>query len=94
MSVIWSEYDADGSGHLDKEETRQFIMDTIREMGDGEEFTEDDFDECFAKVDLDGSGTIDFEEMLYFIKVVASSESQKQIGDSTVTNTQPSQSPR
>ena len=46
-------------------------MSTIREMGDGEEFSDEDFDSCFKKVDLDGSGTIDEEEMLTFIKVVA-----------------------
>ena len=51
-----------------------FIMDTIKEMGDGETFTDDDFEACFKQVDLDGSGTIDQEEMLTFIKVVANIE--------------------
>ena len=49
-------------------------MDTIKEMGDGETFTDDDFEACFKQVDLDGSGTIDQEEMLTFIKVVANIE--------------------
>ena len=40
-------------------------------MGDEEGFTDEDFDNCFAKVDVDGSGTIDQEEMLGFIKIVA-----------------------
>ena len=49
-------------------------MDTIKEMGDGEQFSDEDFENCFKKVDLDGSGTIDQEEMLTFIKIVANIE--------------------
>ena len=46
-------------------------MDTIKEMGDDEQFTGEDFEACFKQVDTDGSGTIDQEEMLSFIKIVA-----------------------
>ena len=59
------------SGYLDKEECQRFIMDTIKEMGDDEQFTGEDFEACFKQVDTDGSGTIDQEEMLSFIKIVA-----------------------
>ena len=46
-------------------------MDTVKEMGGDEEFTDEEFEACFKQVDLDGSGTIDQEEMLQFIKIVA-----------------------
>ena len=67
VKQIWSEYDDDNSGVLDKEETKRFIMSTIKDMGDGESFTNEDFEKCFKKVDSDGSGTVDPEEMLQFI---------------------------
>ena len=31
---IWRDYDEDGSGELDKEETRKFVFDTLKEMSD------------------------------------------------------------
>ena len=60
-------------------------MSTIREMqnaGQGkasqtasfpgsEDFSDEDFESCFRKVDTDNSGVISREEMLHFIKVVA-----------------------
>ena len=42
-------------------------MSTIKDMGDGGSFTNEDFEKCFQKVDSDGSGTVDPEEMLKFI---------------------------
>ena len=71
VQQIWTEYDDDASGFLDKDECKNFIMDTVKEMGDGEQFTDEDFEACFAQVDTDGSGTIDQDEMLSFIKIVA-----------------------
>ena len=32
---IWGTYDKDNSGALDKEETKQFVKDTLKEMADG-----------------------------------------------------------
>ena len=70
---IWAQYDVDNSGFLDKEETRQFVRNTIKEMGEaGEsEFSNEDFEQCFKEFDDDGSGTIEKDEMAKFIKKVA-----------------------
>jgi len=40
---IWVEYDKDGLGALDKDETKKFVKNTLSEMGDGGEFSEKDF---------------------------------------------------
>ena len=90
---IWAEYDKDGSGQLDREECKDFILSTIREMqsagqggppaGQGRstvstqaalglgDFSDEDFEACFRKVDTDNSGVISRDEMLTFLKVVA-----------------------
>ena len=68
---IWKEYDKDGNGNLDKEETKAFVKKTLTEMAGGDEFSEDDFDACFKEFDKDGSGTIEKDEMAVFIKKVA-----------------------
>jgi Ca2+-binding EF-hand superfamily protein len=66
---IWGTYDKDNSGALDKEETKQFVKDTLKEMADGDD--EEDFNKCFEEFDKDGSGTIEKDEMALFIKKVA-----------------------
>ena len=68
---IWKEYDKDNSGALDKDETKKFVKNTLNEMNDSGEFSEDDFDACFREFDKDGSGTIEKDEMALFIKKVA-----------------------
>ena len=69
---IWAEYDKDGNGNLDKEETKAFVKKTLCDMSDdGGEFSDDDFEACFKEFDKDGSGTIEKDEMAVFIKKVA-----------------------
>ena len=68
---IWAIYDKDGSGALDKEETKRFVQNTLSEMNDSGEFSEADFDACFKEFDKDGSGTIEKDEMVIFINYVA-----------------------
>ena len=68
---IWKNYDKDNSGALDKGETREFVKNTLTEMGEGGEFGESDFDACFKEFDKDGNGTISKLEMREFIKKVA-----------------------
>ena len=68
---IWAQYDKDGNGHLDKTEAKGFIEETLKSMGDGASFTEEDFNACFAEFDKDNSGTIEKTEMAVFIKKVA-----------------------
>ena len=68
---IWKEYDKDNSGALDKEETKLFVKNTLGEINDNGDFSEEDFDACFKEFDKDGSGTIEKDEMALFIKRVA-----------------------
>ena len=68
---IWAEYDKDGNGNLDKNETKAFVQKTLAEMAGNEEFSDEDFDACFKEFDKDGSGTIEKDEMALFIKKVA-----------------------
>jgi len=44
---IWREYDKDNSGALDKEETKKFVQDTLGNLGSGDEFSDEAFDEVF-----------------------------------------------
>ena len=80
IDQIWEQYDEDNSGYLDREETRRFIISTIGEMDEADDdnddnrddgFTEEDFEQCFRKVDVDNSGAISKDEMLTFIKLIA-----------------------
>ena len=68
---IWKTYDKDNSGFLDKEETKEFVKNTLTEMGENGEFSESDFEACFKEFDKDGNGTISRDEMKVFIKKVA-----------------------
>ena len=71
VSEIWAQYDKDNNGHLDKKESRAFIEQTLRDMGDNSSFTEEDFETTFKEFDKNGDGTIDRKEMASFIKKVA-----------------------
>merc|ERR1719469_830824 len=48
---IWGTYDKDNSGALDKDETKQFVKDTLKEMADGDD--NDEFnEEVLFRVDV------------------------------------------
>ena len=68
---IWKAYDKDNSGFLDKQETKAFVKNTLSEMGENGEFSDNDFEACFKEFDKDGNGTISKDEMKAFIKKVA-----------------------
>ena len=72
---IWNTYDQDNSGALDREETRRFMENTLKEMSEGgagsEAISDEDFDATFKEFDKDGSGTIEKAEMAAFIKKVS-----------------------
>ena len=44
------------------------MQDTLGNLGSGDEFSQEAFDEVFGTFDKDGSGTIEKEEMVVFIK--------------------------
>ena len=47
IDQIWDTYDVDKSGALDKEETKKFVQDTLGNLGSGDEFSQEAFDEVF-----------------------------------------------
>ena len=68
VDQIWLSYDDDNSGELNKEETMRFVQDTLGNLGQGDEFSMEAFDEVFYIMDKDGDGTIDKSEMVEFIR--------------------------
>ena len=74
VNDIWQEYDKDGNGYLDKEETKAFVKNTLSEMNDNASIEDQDFEDTFKEFDKDGSGTIEKDEMAAFIKKVAGIE--------------------
>ena len=89
IDKIWIKYDDDNNGYLDREETKQFIsdsikgvdMDTLRSTSksadsDSEDSVMNDkqLDRCFQIFDEDNSGMITKSEMFYFIKMFTGME--------------------
>ena len=68
IDQIWDAYDADKDGELDKAETKKLVKDTLGDLGSGNEFSDDAFEEVFATFDKDGSGTVSQSEMVTFIE--------------------------
>ena len=64
---IWRRYDKDGSGELDKAETKIFLKNTLLELGETGDFSENDFNTAFSEFDKDNNGTVNKEEMKIFI---------------------------
>ena len=79
IDKIWIQYDDDGNGYLDREETKAFIRDSLKgddgQQSDPEDedenMTDNMFEACFRKFDDDGSGVISKDEMLDFLKLMA-----------------------
>ena len=67
VNEIWGEYDADGSGQLDKSECKRFIASTLSSAGQNIEISDHDFEQCFTEYDADSSGQISKAEMSNFI---------------------------
>ena len=65
---MWQKYDVDGSGDLDKEETKAMIQDIC--AAEGRPFKSDAFDQTFTLIDRDESGKVDKHEMKVFIKAM------------------------
>lgn len=72
INEIWGDYDLDGSGVLEKPETKIFVKDILEGLGvDGAGFSDHDFENCYRETDTDGNGVISKSEMRLFIKNVA-----------------------
>ena len=72
IDEIWGQYDIDGSGVLEKPETKIFVHDILKGLGiNGGGFSEHDFEMCYRETDTDGNGVISKSEMRQFIRNVA-----------------------
>ena len=63
VDEIWTQYDKDGNGVLDKTEMRSFVEATITQSGVNKVVTDEEFNQIFAQFDLDSSSTIEKDEM-------------------------------
>ena len=76
IDKIWNKYDDDNNGYLDKEETRAFVIESIKgdpelnkmmkqdDESDDDLMDEKHFDHCFKLIDEDMSGVLTKKEML------------------------------
>jgi len=67
---IWSKYDTDNNGYLDKEESFKLAQETAGfiDTDNPIEIQRADFDKIYAQIDVDNSGKIVKLEMAHFIK--------------------------
>lgn len=68
---LWDEFDDDGNGTLDYDETKDFVKTTLVEMGEKPDYTEQDFLECFTYFLPQGAQVITKLEMRIFVKKIA-----------------------
>ena len=68
---MWATYDADGNGVLDREETKRFVMDTLKSMGTTDEISDADLDAAFAEFDTDNTGKISKDNMIAYMRKAA-----------------------
>ena len=69
VEEIWSVFDTDNSGTLDKEQASEFLKSAHKSIT-GEEPTTYEISRDFIKMDLDKSGDIDKEEAVKYLKGV------------------------
>ena len=51
MDEIWTKYDADESGQLNKRETKAFVSDILAKLGEEPKIAEDEFAILFEGLD-------------------------------------------
>ena len=67
ITDIWKKYDINQDKFLSKEETKAFLKQTLKELGETADFSDEDFDAAFAEFDQDNNGSVDMDEMKAFI---------------------------
>lgn len=68
VDKIWSDFDADHSGQLDKPETRAFLQKVLADVPPPNAYDEAKFEETFIAIDKNGNGLIEKNEMQFFVK--------------------------
>ena len=78
IEEIWHVYDVDGSGALDRQETRKLLIDALTNLGYAGDFSEALFQQAFTALDTDRSGAIEKGEMVGFVReLLASLEARR-----------------
>ena len=68
MEIIWTRYDTDNSGSLQRREFSHFFDDIFSGAGmDGMHILVDDIDIIYQHVDRDNDGVVNKDEMIKFI---------------------------
>jgi Ca2+-binding EF-hand superfamily protein len=70
IGKIWSKYDADGNGSLDKQEMKVFVCDLLGALAGGTDAkaVEATVDRVMTAMDTNRDGSIQWEEFYYFYK--------------------------
>ena len=68
VEAVWSQYDKDGNNFLDKDECKAFIKDSLQELGQSVDGTDEEYEEAFKEFDHDGTGQISKNEMAAYLK--------------------------
>lgn len=66
VNRIWSDYDTSKDGYLTFEESRCFIRESFGNQA-AQNFTEQDINDMFNRIDTDGDGRINKGEMADFL---------------------------
>lgn len=67
VDEIWSTYDVDNCGSLDKNEANLLVKEYLPEIDPNFKHSEAGFERVFAEIDTDQSGSIDKQELTSFI---------------------------
>ena len=68
IDKIWDQYDVDNSGQLEKDEIKMFLINSLKELRSGSDFSQEAFDQVFSDLDKDESGSVEKPEMIDFLK--------------------------
>jgi Ca2+-binding EF-hand superfamily protein len=71
IEKIWDEFDDDGYGTLDVDETHLFVKSMLQEMGEKPDYSIDDFNECFKFFAPNNPSVLTKLEMVIFVKKIA-----------------------
>ena len=72
VNEIWSKWDKNANGNLDKQEMRAFIEATLGQAGvAAQPMSDEEFNAIFTEFDIDESGTIEKDEMAILVKRMA-----------------------
>ena len=75
---IWDDFDDDGNGYLDKQETLAFVKRQLIEMGESGDFSLLDFEACFKQHKDNDDGLVTKPEMIQFIRKVVGLQDEEE----------------